>query len=105
MENFKRENVDILALSADPLEKARETVTKSKLTFPVAWGLEMPRDAEKVGAFWEERRKIIHATNFVLDSQKKVVAASYSTGPIGRIMAADAFNYIQFLKKRTASQH
>ena len=100
IEAFKRENVGVVALSADPLDKAGETVEKLQLTFPVAYGLEVPGDAEKVGAFWEERRKIIHATDFILDSDKKVVDACYSVGPIGLIVAVDALSHIQFFKKR-----
>jgi peroxiredoxin len=102
MDAFKTENVDVVALSVDPLDKARETVEKLQLAFPVAYGLEVPRDAEKVGAFWEERRKIIHATGFILDSDKEVVDACYSIGPIGRLTAADAISHIQFFKKRKA---
>ena len=101
---FKQEKVDLIALSVDPLDKANETVEQQKLTFPVAYGLEVPRDADKVGAFWEERRKIFHATDFILDSNKKVVDASYSIGPIGRIVAADALSHIQFFKRRKAQQ-
>jgi len=97
---FEQEHVRLLALSVDPLDKAKETVEQLKLDFPVAYGLEVPRDADQIGAFWEERRKIIHATNFVLDPKGKVVDASYSTGPIGRIVAADALGHIQFFKKR-----
>jgi peroxiredoxin len=100
IEEFKRENVDLVALSVDPLDRAKETVEKLRLTFPVAYGLEVPADAEKIGAFWEERRKIIHATNFILDHDKKVVDACYSIGPVGRIVAADALSHIQFFKKR-----
>lgn len=94
----------MIALSVDPLEKAQEMVEREKLTFPVVYGLEVPRDAEKIGAFWEERRKIIHATNFILDSEKKVVDASYSIGPVGRITAADALSHIQHFKRRKAQQ-
>jgi peroxiredoxin len=104
LEEFKRENADVVALSVDPLDKAKETVDLLKLSFPVAYGLQVPRDAEKVGAFWEERRKIFHATNFILDSDHKVVDACYSIGPIGRIVAADALGHIQFFKKRKAQQ-
>lgn len=89
-------------MSVDPLDKAKETVDKLGLTFPVVYGLEVPRDADTVGAYWEERRKIIHATNFIIDSDKKVCDASYSIGPIGRIIAADALSHIQFFKKRKA---
>jgi peroxiredoxin len=104
IEEFKRDNVDVVALSVDPLDKTKETIEKLQLTFPVAYGLQVPRDAAKIGAFWEERRKIIHATNFILDEDKKVVDASYSIGPIGRIVAADAISHIQFFKKRKAQQ-
>jgi len=93
-----------VALSVDLLDKAKETVDKLQLMFPVAYGLDVPRDAEKVGAFWDERKKIIQPANFVLDSDKKVVDASYSIGPIGRITAADALSHIQFFKKRKAQQ-
>jgi peroxiredoxin len=103
-EEFKKENIDLIALSVDPIEKAKETVEKLQLTFPVAYGLEVPVDAEKVGAFWEERRKIIYAANFILDSDKKVVDASYSIGPIGPIVATDALSHIQFFKKRKSQQ-
>jgi peroxiredoxin len=104
MEEFKKENIDVLALSVDPVDKAKETVEKLHLTFPVAYELEVPRDADKIGAFWDERRKIIQPANFVLDSNKKVVDASYSIGPIGRIVAADALSHIQFFKKRKTQQ-
>jgi peroxiredoxin len=104
MEEFKKENVDVVALSVDTFDKAKETVDKLKLTFPVAYGLEASRDAEKIGAFWDAQRKIIQPANFVLDSEKKVVDASYSIGPVGRIVAADALSHIQFFKKRKAQQ-
>jgi peroxiredoxin len=104
MEEFKKENVGVVALSVDAFDKAKETVDKLKLSSPVAYGLEAPRDPEKIGAFWDEQRKIIQPANFVLDSEKKVVDACYSIGPIGRITAADALSHIQFFKKRKAQQ-
>jgi len=102
IEEFKAQNIDVVALSVDPVDKAQETVDKLQLSFPVVYGLEVPRDADKIGAFWEERRRIIHATNFILDSARKVCDASYSIGPIGRIVTADALSHIQFFKKRQA---
>lgn len=85
----------VCALSVDPLDKARGTVEELGLTFPVAYGLEVPRDAEKIGAYWEERRGIFHATNFILDGSGTVLHASYATGPIGRIAATDALRSMQ----------
>jgi peroxiredoxin len=80
MEEFKMGNVDVVALSVDPLDKAKETIDKLQLTFPVACGLDVPRDAEKIGAFWDERRKMMQPANFVLDSDKKVVDALIVSG-------------------------
>lgn len=68
-------------------------------TFPIAYGLRVPQDAEKVGAYWEERREMIHATNFILDSEKKITQACCSTGPIGRIVAEDALRSIVTAKR------
>jgi hypothetical protein len=79
-------------------------VEKEKLTFPVGYGLEVPRDAEKIGAFWEQRRKIIHATGFIIDSKGKVADGCYSIGPIGRITAEDALSHIRRFKRRKAEQ-
>jgi hypothetical protein len=64
--------------------------------------LQVPQDADKVGAYWEDRRKIIHATSFIIDSDRKVAQACYATGPIGRIVAEDALRSIRGAKKRKA---
>jgi peroxiredoxin len=99
---LREENVDVIALSVDPLEKAKEMAERVKATFPIAHGLEVPRDADKVGAYWEDRRKIIHATNFIINAEKRVTQACFATGPIGRIVAEDALRSIQGAKKRKA---
>ena len=93
MEEFRRENTDVVALSVDPLDKANEMVEKTGATFPIGYGLKVPEDADKVGAYWEDRRKIIHATSFIIDSDKKVTQACFVTGPIGRIVAGDALKF------------
>lgn len=95
LNDFEEAGAGVLALSVDPLEKAKSTIEELKLTFPVAYGLEVPRDAEKIGAFWEESRRIFHATGFILDGSGTVVHACYATGPVGRIAAADALRSIK----------
>lgn len=74
-----------------------------KATFPIGYGLKAPEDADKVGGHWEDRRKVIHATNFIIDSDKKVTQACYATGPIGRIVAEDALRSVQAAKKRKSA--
>jgi alkyl hydroperoxide reductase subunit AhpC len=102
IEEFTKENVDVIALSVDSPDKAQEMVELTKAFFPVGCGLNVPEDADKVGAYWEDRRKIIHATNFSIDSDKKVTQVCYATGDIGRMVAEDALRSIQGAKKRKA---
>jgi len=75
---------------------------KTGATFSIGYGLKVPEDADRVGAYWEERRGIIHATNFTLGPDRKVLQACFATGPIGRIAAADALSSIRGTKKRKA---
>lgn len=77
-------------------------VERTGATFPIGYGLKVPEDADRVGAYWEERRGIIHATNFTLGPDRKVLQACFATGPIGRIIAEDALRSIQGAKKRRA---
>jgi peroxiredoxin len=81
IDQFNKENVDIIALSVDPLDKAKEMAERVKATFAIGYGLKVPEDADKVGAYWEDRRQIIHATNFIIDADKKVTQACFATGP------------------------
>jgi hypothetical protein len=69
-------------------------------TFPIGYGLKVPEDADKVGAYWEERRGIIHATNFTVGPDRNILQACFATGPIGRIAAVDALSSIRGTKKR-----
>jgi hypothetical protein len=75
-------------------------IDKTGAKFPIGYGLKVPEDADKVGAYWEERRGIIHATNFTLGPDRKVLQACFATGPIGRITALDALSSIRGTKKR-----
>ena len=100
MEEFKQENTDVIALSVDPLEKAQEMVERTGATFPIGYGLNVPQDADKVGAYWEARRGIIHATSFTVGPDRKILQACFATGPIGRITAVDALSSIRGTKRR-----
>ena len=100
MDEFKSEDSDVIALSVDPLDKAKEMAERTGATFTIGYGLKVPEDADKVGAYWETRRGIIHATNFTLDPDRKILQACFATGPIGRITAADALSSIRGTKRR-----
>ncbi len=83
-------------LAAEPEEKAAEVA--AQISFPLAYGMTLAQ-AQSIGAWWEERRSIVQPSNFVLNESGKVLSATYSSGPIGRLEAVDAIRFIQFPEK------
>lgn len=56
--------------------------------------------ADQIGSWWEDRRGIVQPSEFVLDAQGKVRSSTYSSGPIGRIEAADVVKLVNFYDKQ-----
>jgi len=94
---FDEMGIAILAASVDPLEKATEV--QGGLSFPIAYGVTRDQ-AAAIDAWWEDRRSIIQPSEFVLDGGGKVLSATYSTGPVGRMDAGDALRLVKFLEKK-----
>ena len=91
----------VAAASVDPLDKAKEVA--AELPFPVAFGVTRAQ-ADAIGAWWEDRRSIIQPSEFVLDAAGKVVSSTYSSGPIGRVDAADVVKMINFRDKQAQAK-
>jgi alkyl hydroperoxide reductase subunit AhpC len=89
--------IKVAAASVDPLERAKETA--AELSYPVGYGVTHDL-AERIGAWWEERRGIIQPSEFVVDAQGKVRASTYSSGPIGRMDPGDVIRLVQFYDKQ-----
>ncbi len=87
----------VFATSVDPEDKAQEIA--DKVSFPIGFGATQA-DAEVVGAWWSEARKIIQPAEFVLGADGKVVSSTYSSGPIGRLDAADVVRLLNFYEKK-----
>ena len=90
--------VAVAAASVDPLDKAQEVA--AEVGFPVGYGVTRAA-ADALGAFWEERRQIIQPSQFVLGPGDKIVACTYSDGPLGRIDAGDVVKLVAFLESRS----
>jgi alkyl hydroperoxide reductase subunit AhpC len=89
--------IKVAAASVDPLDKAKETAVE--LSYPLGYGV--TRDiAERIGAWWEERRGIVQPSEFVVDTEGKVRASTYSSGPIGRIDPGDVIRLVQFYDRQ-----
>ena len=72
---------------------------QQELGFPIAYGVTREQ-ADAIGAWWEDRRDIIQPSEFVLDGDGKVLSATYSTGPVGRMDAGDALKLVRFLERK-----
>ena len=92
---------EVCALSTDPLDKAKSTVDKLHLTFPVLYGLDGRKTAETLGAWYEERRNIIQPSAFILGPDRQILSVTHSSGPVGRLVAKDAQMLVAFLDKQS----
>ena len=87
----------IVAASVDAIDKAKEVA--DEVSFPVAHGVTREM-ADALGSWWEDRRGIIQPSEFIVGEDGKIVASSYSSGPIGRFDAADVVKMINFYESR-----
>lgn len=83
----------VFAASIDAIDKAGEV--QAEVSFPVGYGVTRAT-ADQLGSWWEERRSIIQPSEFIMDASGKIIASSYSDGPVGRIDAADVIKVINF---------
>lgn len=98
-EQLNELGAEVVALSVDSLEQAQQTVERHKLGFPVLYGLDAHEVAETIGAFINEDPRYLQATGFVLRPDGTVAVAVYSSGAIGRLVAADTINFLKYLQK------
>ncbi len=98
LEALHAADASVIAASIDDEEKAGEVA--GELSFPVAHGVTRA-NADALGSWWEDRRGIIQPSEFIVSGDGKVVASSYSSGPIGRIDAADALKLIKLYASRS----
>lgn len=89
-------NTSIVGASTDNLENSNAIA--ADLPFPIAHGVTREQ-ADTLGSWWEDRRGLIQPSDFVLNHEGKVLSATYSSGPIGRLEAIDAIRFIKFQEK------
>jgi peroxiredoxin len=89
--------VKVFAASVDPIDKAKEVA--AELSFPVGYGVTREA-ADKLGSWWEDRRGFIQPSEFIVGADGRIVASSYSAGPLGRFDAEDVVKLIKFYDSR-----
>jgi len=93
--------VKVVAASVDPIDKAK--LVADEVSFPVGYGVTRAM-ADQLGSWWEERRGLIQPSEFLVAADGKVRSATYSSGPIGRVDAADVVKLVTFYDKLAAEK-
>ena len=97
-EGLEKLGAKVFAVSVDDEEKAGEVA--AEVSFPVGHSATQA-DGDKIGAWWgEQRGGIIQPAEVIIGADGKVVASSYSAGPLGRMDAADVVKLINFYESR-----
>lgn len=101
LDRFREEEVDVLALSADPESEARSTVEGHGIGFPVGYGLDPVRAREELGVYvGGHEQPFVQAAGFVLRPGGTVELAVYSSGAVGRLVATDVLGLIRYLRSQ-----
>jgi hypothetical protein len=72
---------------------------QAELSFPIAHSV-VQKQADMIGAWWNDHRGIIEPSGFILNGDGRVMASTYSSTPIGRIEPSDAVNRVKFLERK-----
>jgi hypothetical protein len=77
---------------------------KDAVTFPVGYGVDVDTVSAATGVFTNDSPRHLQPTAFTLAPDGKVLAAVYSTGAIGRLVAKDLIGFVSYVKSRLAAQ-
>jgi peroxiredoxin len=99
---FEKLGVRIIAISADSLDEAKQTVEKHHLTFPVLYGASPASIAKTFGAYVDRNTHgtYVNSTDFILQPNGAIAVAVYSSGAIGRIVADDALGLVKYIQSQ-----
>ena len=99
MEDFKAEDMGLLAGSVDAESEASQTVSDLGLSFPVASGLDLATIGQALGGFYQPEKRYLQPSGFVIRPDGTLEVASYSSGPIGRLKAANVLALVRYYKQ------
>lgn len=90
-------DVQVVALSADGEEGAREMMEEVDVAFPILYGLDVDEMEERIGTYVEKGgdREHLQPAQFILKPDGTVALACYSSGAVGRLGAGEALKKAQ----------
>ncbi|MEM6707859.1 MAG: hypothetical protein AAF648_03665 [Pseudomonadota bacterium] len=87
----------MFAAAVDSLEDTQPVA--APLSFPVAYGVDRGL-GDRLGAWWDTRRHFIQPTEFLVTGAGRVLGATYSNSPVGRMDSAEVLNLLDILRSR-----
>ena len=78
-------------------------VDKHKTGFRVVYGLDVKREAEKIGAYFDSDNGYFQPANFILRNGQ-VVETTYSSGPLGRLQAQHVLMFVNHYREQEKVQ-
>lgn len=73
------------------------------LGYPVAHSVDR-ETADRIGAWWEERRGHLQPSEFVLSRTGRVLSSTYSSSPVGRMDPEEALLLLKILASRSKTE-
>jgi hypothetical protein len=70
------------------------------ITYPVGYGLNPEETSKITGAYFNDERKYIHPTDFLIRPDNTIEVVCYSSGPIGRFVAKDVLGLVKYYKSK-----
>jgi peroxiredoxin len=89
--------IKVAAASVDPIDKAKEVA--DEVNFPIGYGV-TKEIADRLGSWWMPGRDAIQPTELIIGPAGKIVASSYSDGPLARTQAADVISLVKIYDRR-----
>ncbi len=74
-------------------------VERHKVGFPVVYGLDVRKEAEKIGAYFDSEGSYFQPANFILRNGR-VVQVTYSSGPLGRLQVEHVLMLVDHFRKQ-----
>jgi peroxiredoxin len=90
-------DVKIVALSVDDEATSAAFATSLGARFPIGHTADVDRIAALTGAYTNDSPKYFQTTGFILDPGGAVLTAVYSSGAIGRLVAADVAGFVRYV--------
>ncbi len=74
-------------------------VERHRVGFPVVYGLDVRKEADKIGAYFDSENGYFQPANFILRNGR-VFNATYSSGPLGRLQAQHVLMLVDHFRKQ-----